>query len=138
METKDLLKRVSDNMVLKDGDRVLDNKGKSIFLCGGGEEELKHFLNFLYLNNIKINTIDDEIGRMKNAFSMIVSIITYGKSDITIEEIVNDKYLTGDLYQTDKKEEIAKYLLDNIEKIEQNTYTDCEGLTYNTVHFKTI
>lgn len=23
-------------------------------------------------------------------------------------------------------------------KIEQNTYTDCEGLTYNTVHFKTI
>ena len=75
---------------------------------------------------------------MKNAFSMIVSIITYGKSDITIEEIVNNKYLTGDLYQTDKKEEIAKYLLDNIEKIEQNTYTDCEGLTYNTVHFKTI
>ena len=138
METKDLLKRVSNNMVLKDGDRVLDNKGKSIFFCGGGKEELKHFLNFLYLNNIKINTIDDEIGRMKNAFSMIVSIITYGKSDITIEEIVNDKYLTGDLYQTDKKEEIAKYLLDNIEKIEQNTYTDCEGLTYNTVHFKTI
>ena len=36
------------------------------------------------------------------------------------------------------REEIAKYLLDNIEKIEQNTYTDCEGLTYNTVHFKTI
>lgn len=138
METKDLLKRVSDNMVLKDGDRVLDNKGKSIFFCGGGEEELKHFLNFLYLNNIKINTIDDEIGRMTNAFSMIVSIITYGKSDITIEEIVNDKYLTGDSYQTDKKEEMAKYLLENIEKIEQNTYTDCEGLTYNTVHFKTI
>ena len=75
---------------------------------------------------------------MKNAFSMIVSIITYGKSDITIEEIVNDKYLTGDSYQTDKKEEMAKYLLENIEKIEQNTYTDCEGLTYNTVHFKTI
>ena len=75
---------------------------------------------------------------MKNAFSMIVSIITYGKSYITTEEIVNDKYLTGDSYQTDKKEEMAKYLLENIEKIEQNTYTDCEGLIYNTVHFKTI
>ena len=46
METKDLLKRVSDNMVLKDGDRVLDNKGKSIFFCGGGEEELKYFFEF--------------------------------------------------------------------------------------------
>ena len=29
METKDLLKRVSDNMVLKDGDRVLDNKARA-------------------------------------------------------------------------------------------------------------
>ena len=137
METKDLLKRVSDNLLLEDKDRIIDNKGKSIFFIGG-EDVLRHFLNFLYLNNIKINTIDDEIGRMTNAFSMIVSIITYGKSDITIEEIVNDKYLTGNSYQTDKKEEIAKYLLENIDKIEQNTYTDCEGLTYNTVHFKTI
>lgn len=60
------------------------------------------------------------------------------KKDITIEEIVNDKYLKDDLHQTDKNEEMAKYLLENIEKIERNTYTDCEGLTYNTVHFKTI
>lgn len=136
MKTIDLLKRVSSSIGLE-GNMIWDKDGKRIVFIGG-EEELKHFLNFLYLNNIKINTIDDEIGRMTNAFSMIVSIITYGKSDITIEEIVNDKYLTGDSYQTDKKEEIAKYLLDNIEKIEQNTYTDCEGLTYNTVHFKTI
>ena len=136
MKTIDLLKRVSSSIGLE-GNMIWDKDGKRIVFIGG-EEELKHFLNFLYLNNIKINTIDDEIGRMTNAFSMIVSIITYGKSDITIEEIVNDKYLTGDSYQTDKKEEIAKYLLENIEKIEQNTYTDCEGLTYNTVHFKTI
>ena len=137
METKDLLKRVSDNIVLKDNNVISDNKGKRIVFIGG-EDELRHFLNFLYLSGIKVNTIDDELRRMENVFSMIVSIITYGKSDITIEEVVNDKYLTGDLYQTDKKEEIAKYLLENIEKIEQNTYTDCEGLTYNTVHFKAI
>lgn len=136
MKTIDLLKRVSSSIGLE-GNMIWDKDGKRIVFIGG-EDELRHFLNFLYLSGIKINTIDDEIGCMKNAFSMIVSIITYGKSDITIEEIVNDKYLTGNLYQTDKKEEIAKYLLDNIEKIEQNTYTDCEGLTYNTVHFKTI
>lgn len=137
METKDLLKRVSDNIVLKDSNIITDNKGKSIVFIDG-EDELRHFLNFLYLSNIKINTIDDELRYMKNAFSMIVSIIAYGKKDITIEEIVNDGYLRGNLYQTDKKEEMAKYLLENMEKIEQNTYTDCEGLTYNTVHFKTI
>lgn len=137
MKTKDLLKKVSDNIVLEDSDIITDNKGKRIVFIGG-EDKLRHFLNFLYLSGIKVNTIDDELRRMKNAFSMIVSIITYGKSDITIEEIVNDEYLKGNLYQTDKKEEIAKYLLENIEKIEQNTYTDCEGLTYNTVHFKTI
>ena len=69
---------------------------------------------------------------------MIVSIITYGKKDITIEEIVNDGYLKDKLYQTDKKEEMAKYLLENIEKIEPNVYTDCEGLTYKMANFKTI
>ena len=136
MKTIDLLKRVSSSIGLK-GNEIWDKDGKRIVFIGG-EDELRHFLNFLYLSGIKVNTIDDELRRMKNVFSMIVSIITYGKSDITIEDIVNDKYLKGDLYQTDKKEEIAKYLLDNIEKIEQNTYTDCEGLTYNTVHFKTI
>jgi hypothetical protein len=137
METKDLLKRVSDNIVLKDNITISDNKDKSIIFLDG-EDELRHFLNFLYLNGVKINTIDDELRYMKNAFSMIVSIITYGKKDITIEEIVNDGYLKGNLYQTDKKEEMAKYLLENIEKIEPNVYTDCEGLTYNTVHLKTI
>ena len=137
METKDLLKRVSDNIVLKDNNVISDNKGKRIVFIGG-EDELRHFLNFLYLSGIKVNTIDDELRRMKNAFSMTISIIVYGKSDITIEDIVNDKYLKGDLYQTDKKEEIAKYLLENIEKIEQNAYTDCEGLTYNKFSFKTI
>ena len=137
MKTKDLLKRVSDNLLLEDKDRIIDNKGKSIVFIGG-EDVLRHFLNFLYLSGIKVNTIDDELRRMENAFSMIVSIITYGKKDVTIEEIVNDKYLKGDLYQTDKKEEIAKYLLDNIEKIEQNIYTDCEGVTYNRANFKTI
>lgn len=136
MKTIDLLKRVSSSIGLE-GNMIWDKDGKRIVFIGG-EDELRHFLNFLYLSGIKVNTIDDELRRMENVFSMIVSIITYGKSDITIEEVVNDKYLTGDSYQTDKKEEIAKYLLDNIEKIEQNTYTDCEGLTYNTVHFKTI
>lgn len=137
METKDLLKRVSDNIVLEDGNVISDNKGKSIVFIDG-EDELRHFLNFLYLNNIKINTIDDELRYMENAFSMIVSIIAYGKKDITIEEIVNDGYLKGNLYQTDKKEEMAKYLLENIEKIEQNVYADCEGVTYNMANFKTI
>lgn len=136
MKTIDLLKRVSSSIGLE-GNMIWDKDGKRIVFIGG-EDELRHFLNFLYLSGIKVNTIDDELRRMENVFSMIVSIITYGKKDITIEEIVNDKYLTGDLYQTDKKEEIAKYLLDNIEKIDQNVYTDCEGLTYNTVHFKTI
>ena len=137
METKDLLKRVSDNMVLEDSNIITDNKGKSI-VFNDGEDELRHFLNFLFLSGVKINEIDNELRRMRYTFSMIVSIIAYGKKDITIEEIVNDKYLKDDLHQTDKKEEMAKYLLENIEKIEQNTYTDCEGLTYNTVHFKTI
>lgn len=135
MKTIDLLKRVSSSIGLE-GNMIWDKDDKRIVFSG--EDELRHFLNFLYLSGIKVNTIDDELRRMVNVFSMIVSIITYGKSDITIEDIVNDKYLKGDLYQTDKKEEIAKYLLDNIEKIEQNTYTDCEGLTYNTVYFKTI
>lgn len=137
METKDLLKRVSDNIVLEDDNIITDNKGKSI-VFNDGEDELRHFLNFLFLSGVKINEIDNELRRMRYAFSMIVSIIAYGKSDITIEEIVNDKYLKDDLHQTNKQEEMAKYLLENIEKIEQNTYTDCEGLTYNTVHFKTI
>lgn len=137
METKDLLKRVSDNVVLEDSNVITDNKGKSI-VFNDGEDELRHFLNFLFLSRVKINEIDNELRRMRYAFSMIVSIIAYGKKDITIEEIVNDKYLKDDLHQTDKNEEMAKYLLENIEKIEQNTYTDCEGLTYNTVHFKTI
>lgn len=136
METINLLKRVSSSIGLE-GNMIWDKDDKRIVFIGG-EDELRHFLNFLYLSGIKVNTIDDELRRMENVFSMIVSIITYGKSDITIEDIVNDKYLIGDSYQTDKKEEIAKYLLENIEKIEQNTYTDCEGLTYNTVHFKTI
>lgn len=137
METKDLLKRVSDNIVLKDSNIITDNKGKSI-VFNDGEDELRHFLNFLFLSGVKINEIDNELRRMRYAFSMIVSIIAYGRNNITIEEIVNDKYLKDDLHQTDKKEEMAKYLLENIEKIEPNTYTDCEGLTYNTVHFKTI
>ena len=137
MKTKDLLKRVSDNIVLEDSNMITDNKGKSIVFIDG-EDELRHFLNFLFLSGVKINEIDNELRRMRYAFSMIVSIIAYGKKDITIEEIVNDKYLKDDLHQTDKNEEMAKYLLENIEKIEQNTYTDCEGLTYNTVHFKTI
>lgn len=137
METKDLLKRVSDNIVLEDDNIITDNKGKSI-VFNDGEDELRHFLNFLFLSGVKINEIDNELRRMRYAFSMIVSIIAYGKSDITIEEIVNDKYLKDDLHQTDKQKEMAKYLLENIEKIEQNTYTDCEGLTYNTVHFKSI
>ena len=137
MKTKDLLKRVSDNIVLEDSNMITDNKGKSIVFIDG-EDELGHFLNFLFLSGVKINEIDNELRRMRYAFSMIVSIFAYGKKDITIEEIVNDKYLKDDLHQTDKNEEMAKYLLENIEKIEQNTYTDCEGLTYNTVHFKTI
>lgn len=136
MKTIDLLKRVSSSIGLE-GNMIWDKDGKRIVFIGG-EDELRHFFNFLYLSGIKINTLDDELRRMENAFSMIVSIITYGKSDITIEDIVNDKYLQGDLYQTDKKEEIAKYLLENIEKIEQNAYTDCEGLTYNKFSFKTI
>lgn len=136
MKTIDLLKRVSSSIGLE-GNMIWDKDGKRIVFIGG-EDELRHFLNFLYLSNIKINEIDDKLRRMENFFSMTISIITYGKSDITIEEIINDIYLKGDLYQTDKKEEIAKYLLENIEKIEQNAYTDCEGLTYNTVHFKTI
>ena len=94
METKDLLKRVSDNLLLEDKDGIIDNKGKSIFFIGG-EDVLRHFLNFLYLSNIKINTIDDELRYMENAFSMIVSIIAYGKKGITIEEIVNDGCLKG-------------------------------------------
>lgn len=137
MKTKDLLKRVSDNIVLEDNNMITDNKGKSMVFIDG-EDELRHFLNFLFLSGVKINEIDNELRRMRYAFSMIVSIIVYGKKDITIEEIVNDKYLKDDLHQTDKNEEMAKYLLENIEKIERNTYTDCEGLTYNTVHFKTI
>lgn len=136
MKTIDLLKRVSSSIGLE-GNMIWDKDGKRIVFIGG-EDELRHFLNFLYLSNIKINEIDDKLRRMENVFSMTISIVTYGKSDITIEEIINDKYLKGDLYQTDKKEEIAKYLLENIENIEQNTSTDCEGLTYNTVHFKTI
>ena len=137
METKDLLKRVSDNIVLEDDNMITDNKGKSMVFIDG-EDELRHFLNFLFLSGVKINEIDNELRRMRYAFSMIVSIIAYGRNNITIEEIVNDKHLKDDLHQTDKQEEMAKYLLENIEKIEQNTYTDCEGLTYNTVHFKTI
>lgn len=137
METKDLLKRVSNHLVLDSDSAISDNNGKRM-VFSGGKDELRHFLNFLYLSNIKINEIDDELRHLEYAFSMAVSIITYGKKDITIEEIVNNKYLKDELRQTDKKEEIAKYLLDNIEKIEQNTYTDCEGVTYNTVHFKTI
>ena len=137
METKDLLKRVSDNIVLEDDNMITDNKGKSMVFIDG-EDELRHFLNFLFLSGVKINEIDNELRRMRYAFSMIVSIIAYGRNNITIEEIVNDKHLKDDLHQTDKQEEMAKYLLENIEKIEQNIYTDCEGVTYNRANFKTI
>ena len=89
MKTIDLLKRVSSSIGLE-GNMIWDKDGKRIVFIGR-EDELRHFLNFLYLSGIKVNAIDDELRRMKNAFSMIVSIITYGKSDITIEEIVNDK-----------------------------------------------
>ena len=137
METMDLLKRVSENMVLEGGSVISDNKGKRM-VFSGGEDELRHFLNFLYLSGIKINAIDNKLECMQRAFSMIVSIIAYGRNNITIDEIVNDDYLRGKLYQMDKKEEMAKYLLDNIERIEKNTYADCDGVTYNTVYFKTI
>lgn len=78
MKTKDLLKRVSDNIVLEDNNMITDNKGKSMVFIDG-EDELRHFLNFLFLSGVKINEIDNELRRMRYAFSMIVSIIVYGK-----------------------------------------------------------
>ena len=67
---------------------------------------------------------------------MIDSIICYGKQEFNY--VISDKYLESYIEELglEKVEELVQEQLDEKPLVKRNVYTDCEGLTYNSLIFK--
>lgn len=98
-------------------------------------KELKE--KFLWIDerrdwNKKQQKLDAEISCM----DMIDSIICYVKSDF--DYIINDSYLESYIEELgiEKVKELVTGQLEENPIIKRNVYTDCDGLTYNSLIFK--
>jgi hypothetical protein len=76
--------------------------------------------------------INEEI----NCMDMIDSIICYNSRDL--DYILNDHYMESFINRLgiERVKELIQGQIDEKPYIIKNVYTDCEGLTYNTLIFK--
>ena len=94
---------------------------------------------YLYINerknwNKKQKQLDAELCCME----MIDSIICYGAKNIDLDSILNDRYMKTYIEElgVEKAKELIQGQLDEKPIIKHNVYTDCEGLTYNSMVYK--
>ena len=82
--------------------------------------------------NKKQQKLDAEL----SCTEMIDSIICYGEKDF--DKILNDRYLMSYIQELgiEKVKKLIKGQLDEKPYIIKGVYTDCDGLTYNTMIFK--
>lgn len=99
-------------------------------------EQFKHD-NELYFCE-KQDDKKEELKRELQCMEMIDSIICYGAKNIDLDSILNDRYMKSYIEDLGikKVKKLIQGQLDEKPLIKYNTYTDYEGLTYNSMIYK--